>query len=121
VTPFNAVRSLSSKRVKRAAPPVVVPSVPAQPHILAIHISTLEIHSGETVSGYVTTSKNVSSVDIHISAWSMPLPKSHDGLFTGSGVIPDLPFFVKGNYTLRVIALAPSGATTERDIPISLR
>ena len=42
-------------------------------------------------------------------------------LFTGSGVIPDLPFFVKGNYTLQVIARAPNGATAERDIPITLR
>jgi len=92
-----------------------------EPHILAIHLSTLEIHSGETVSGYVTTSDNVSAVDIHISAWSMPVPKSHAGLFRASGVIPDLPFFVKGNYTLQVIARVGNGPTTERDIPISLR
>ena len=92
-----------------------------EPHILAIHLSTLEIHSGETVSGYVTTSDNVSNVDIHISAWAMPVPKSHPGLFRASGVIPDLPFFVKGNYTLQVIARVGNGPTTERDIPISLR
>ena len=90
-------------------------------HILAIHISTLEIRSGQTVSGYVTTSNNVSNVDIHISAWSMPVPKSHAGLFRASGVIPDLPFFLKGKYTLQVIARVGNGSTTERDIPISLR
>jgi hypothetical protein len=103
------------------APPIVIPIVPPEPHILAIHISTLEIRSGETVNGYVTTSNNVAAVDIHISSWSMPLPKTHNGLFTASGVIPDLPFFLKGNYTLQVIARAPSGAVAERDIPISLR
>ena len=119
VTPYNAVKSVSSSGVKRAAPALVIPNL--APHILAIHISTLEIRSGETVSGYVTTSNNVSNVDIHISSWAMPVPKTHNGLFRASGVIPDLPFFLKGNYTLQVIARAPTGATVERDIPISIR
>ena len=119
--------------IASAPRPPVIPSVEAkprsrgtenivdnEPRILAIHISTLEIKSGETVSGYVTTSDNVSAVDIHISAWSMPIPKSHAGLFRASGVIPDLPFFLKGKYTLQVIARVGNGATIERDIPIRL-
>ncbi|HEY1727987.1 MAG TPA: hypothetical protein VGG22_06425 [Candidatus Baltobacteraceae bacterium] len=111
--------------------PPVIPSVApkarsrgtadSKPRILAIHLSTLQIKSGETVSGYVTTTDNVSNVDIHISSWAMPVPKAHSGLFRASGVIPDLPFFLKGNYTLQVIARDGNGPTTERDIPISLR
>ena len=123
VTPYHAIGS--------AARTPIIPSVAPkarsrgtadnEPRILAIHLSTLEIHSGETVSGYVTTTDNVSNVDIHISSWAMPVPKAHSGLFRASGVIPDLPFFLKGNYTLQVIARDGNGPTTERDIPISLR
>ncbi len=126
VTPYQVIGSVSRAPVIPSVAPKARSRGTAtvtdnEPRILAIHLSTLAIHSGETVSGYVTTSDNVSAVDIHISAWAMPVPKSHAGLFRASGVVPDLPFFLKGNYTLQVIARVGNGPTTERDIPISLR
>lgn len=125
VTPYRVIGSAAHLPVIPSVAPKAqsrgTEAIDNEPHIFAIHLSTLEIRSGETVSGYVTTSDNVSAVDIHISAWSMPVPKSHAGLFRASGAIPDLPFFLKGKYTLQVIARVGNGPTTERDIPISLR
>jgi hypothetical protein len=93
----------------------------AAPEILRINISSVVIHSGDTVRGNVTTTSNVSNVDVHISEWAMPLPHPRPGYFEGSGVIPQLPFFMKGNYTLQVIARTAGGQSVERDIPISVR
>jgi len=104
-----------------ANPKIPYPALNAQPRILGINISSVVIHSGDTVRGNVTTTSNVSNVDVHISEWAMPLPHPRPGYFEGSGVIPQLPFFVKGNYTLQVIARTAGGQSVERDIPISVR
>jgi len=93
----------------------------ATPRILRINISSVVIHSGDTVRGNVTTTPNVSNVDVHISAWAMPMQHPRPGYFEASGTIPQLPFFVKGNYTLQVIARTAAGQRVERDIAISIR
>ena len=98
-----------------------VASISNVPKILAINISTLDVHSGDAVSGNVHTTNNVKSVEIRISAWSMPMSRAGAGYFVASGQIPQLPVFVKGNYTLQVIARNSTGLYTERDIPITLR
>jgi hypothetical protein len=142
VTPFHAITSVASPHIvipspsatlrytqgERSrgtvalhAPHAVTPSdVEGPPKIFAIHINTVTIHSGETVRGNVRTTGNVSNVEIRIVAWSMLLPREHAGFFAASGVVPDLPFFVKGKYTLQVIAHGKTGSA-ERDIPITLR
>jgi len=119
VTPPGEIVSVAPAKNHKGAiayrPPVT------GPQILKINISSVVIHSGETVRGNVTTTSNVSNVDVHISAWAMPLAHPRPGYFDASGVIPQLPFFVKGNYTLQVIARTPGGQRVERDIPISIR
>lgn len=135
--PFPRVTSYSE--IESAASPSVIPSVSERsrgtarnrvalnappsnlPRIIAINISEVNIHSGDKMSGDIRTTPNVKTVEIRIEGWGMPIPRQRPGLFAMSGQIPQLPFFVKGNYTLQVIARNASGLYTERDIPISLR
>lgn len=83
-------------------------------------ISDTALHIGEHVHGHVETTPDVTTVEIHIGYWHMPIPQTGVGHFAGSGKIPFYAFFFKGNYTMRVIARTPNGRETERDLPISL-
>ena len=104
------------------APRLYVYAAPhAPPKILAIRLSTLEIHSGETVAGSVETTSNVASVEARISGWSMIVPRTRIGHFEASGQIPDLPVFLTGDYTLEVIARNADGVKAERDVTIAFR
>jgi hypothetical protein len=105
----------------RGTLPYVYGAPHAPPKILSISISSLSFKPGDTVSGSVETTSNVASVEIRIEGWGMSLPRPRIGFFAGSGVIPQLPFFAKGKYTLQVIARNADGARAERDIPITLR
>ena len=101
--------------------PYVYASPHAPPRILAINISTLNARAGQTVSGSVETTSNVASVEVRIAGWGMSLARPRIGYFEASGVIPDLPPFAKGTYTLQVIARNADGRRAERDFPITLR
>ena len=47
----------------------------------------------------------------------MSVPRTRIGHFEASGQLPDIPFFLKGSYTLQVIARNAEGEQAERDIP----
>ena len=113
-----ATRSLP---IPRPSPSYVFAPPGAVPKILAITLSGLEVSSGETVSGTVETTSNVASVEARISGWSMSVPRTRIGHFEAAGQLPDIPFFLKGTYTLQVIARNAAGEQAERDIPITLR
>ena len=90
------------------------------PQILAMSISDLAFKPGELVTGHVRTSSDVTSVEIHVGLWGMALEHAHSGYFQGSGRIPHLPFFLKGRWTMHVVAKSASGQKTERDVSIRL-
>jgi hypothetical protein len=104
-----------------ASSPYVFASPHAPPQILTVNLSSVEISSGETVSGTVETTSNVASLEARISGWSMSVPRTRIGHFEASGQLPDIPFFLKGSYTLQLIARNADGELTERDVPIVVR
>lgn len=92
----------------------------AGPQILAMSISDLAFRPGETVTGHVETSSNVTAVEIHVGLWGMTLQHAGHGYFEGTGRIPHLPFFLKGRWTMHVVAKTANGQKTERDLSIRL-
>lgn len=86
-----------------------------------MEISKLAFQPGETVHGHVVTTADVTSVEIHVGFWGMPLVHPRTGYFEGSGTIPYLPFFLKGHWTIHVIARNADGIRTERDLRITIR
>jgi hypothetical protein len=105
----------------RPPTPFVFASPHALPRILAIDLSSLEVSSGETISGTVETTSNVASLEARIGGWSMSVPRTRIGHFEASGQLPDIPFFLKGTYTLQLIARNADGEQAERDVPITVR
>ena len=92
----------------------------AAPEILAVSLPETSFRGGEVISGTVTTTSNVASVEARIATFSVGVPKTGVGRFELSYQVPRIPFFVRGAYTMRLIARNARGDRAERDIPISI-
>ena len=93
----------------------------AAPRILAVAVSETTVHPGDRVSGSVVTTSNVASVEARIGGYAMSLAKTGVGRFQLSYTVAPLPWFVRGNFAMRVIAKNTRGATVERTIPLTVR
>jgi hypothetical protein len=98
---------------------VLPPNAP--PQIVAVELSDPVFHSGETVSGTVITSTNVATVEVRVASQQRPLPQTAPGIFSMSYTMPKIPFFLRGTYVAHIIALNSAGASTEKDVTVSLR
>jgi hypothetical protein len=107
-----------------SAPPkhVAIPRLPpdAPPQILSVAISETTVHSGDTVSGTVLTTSNVASVEVRIASFGRGLDKTGIGRFSLTYPV-SLPFFIRGTFTMRVIARNTRGTSAETTIPITVR
>lgn len=114
-TPTNAyVAPAIPKKVARAAPN-------AAPQILGVSMTETTVHPGDTVSGRVVTSSNVASVEARIGGYAMSLSKVGVGKFELTYKVASLPWFVRGNFTMHVIAHNTRGDTATREIPLIVR
>ena len=109
----------------RVLPPAVAKHVvrlppSAAPKILAVAMSETTVRRGDRVSGSVVTSSNVASVQARVGGYAMSLDKVGVGRFTLTYTV-NLPWFIRGNFDLHVIATNTSGATVERVIPLTVR
>ena len=109
-------RALPSPRV--ASVPRLAPD--AHPRIINVAISETTVHPGDRVSGNVVTSSNVASVQARIGGYAMSLQKVGVGRFALSYTV-NVPWFIRGNFDLHVIATNTGGATVERVIPLMVR
>jgi hypothetical protein len=115
-----------SGRPQTAAVPHVSKPVPrlapdAAPQILAIAVSETNVRPGDRVSGSVLTSSNVASVEARIGGYAMSLSKVGVGKFALTYTVGPLPWFVRGNFTLQVIARNTRGDAATRAIPLTVR
>jgi hypothetical protein len=106
-----------------SAPANVVLRLPpnAKPQILAVKVSETTVHSGDTVSGSVVTTSNVASVEARIGGYALSLSKVGVGRFALTYTVQPLPWFVRGNFTMRLIAKNTRGDTVERGVPLTVR
>ncbi len=93
----------------------------APPQILAVAISETTVHPGDRVSGSVITSSNVASVEARIGGYAMSLSKLGVGKFALAYTVAPLPWFVRGSFTLQVIARNTRGDVVTRAIPLTVR
>lgn len=92
----------------------------AAPKILAVAMSETTLHRGDRISGSVVTTSNVASVQARVGGYAVTLNKMGVGRF-GLAYTVNIPWFVRGNFTLHVIATNTKGATVERTIPLTVR
>jgi hypothetical protein len=109
----------------RVLPPAVVKHIVrlppnAAPKILAVAMSETTIHHGDRISGSVVTTSNVASVQARVGGYALRLNKTGVGRFALTYVV-NIPWFVRGNFEVHVIATNTSGMTAERVIPLSVR
>jgi len=108
------------------ATPTPVKAVPrlspdAAPEILDVQVSETTVSPGDNVYGSVVTSSNVASVEARIGGYGMSLHKTGVGRFELAYKVGTLPWFVRGNFTMQVIARNARGDAVTRSIPLTVR
>ncbi|HEX3458445.1 MAG TPA: hypothetical protein VHR97_10865 [Candidatus Baltobacteraceae bacterium] len=93
----------------------------AAPEILDVQVSETTVAPGDNVYGSVVTSSNVASVEARIGGYGMSLHKTGVGRFELAYKVGTLPWFVRGNFTMQVIARNAHGVAVTRSIPLTVR
>ncbi len=93
----------------------------AAPQILAIALSETTVRPGDRVLANVLTSSNVASVEARVGGYGRTLSKVGVGRFTLTYTVGALPWFVRGNFTMQVIARNTRGDAVARAIPLMVR
>jgi hypothetical protein len=92
------------------------------PVITSVWISTRDIRAGQTVSGRVQTTDNVGYVEARIEYRNLALHHDGPGKFSLSYTVPWwLPFWLRHQWTLQIIARSVDGVETKEEMPIRVR
>jgi hypothetical protein len=109
------------------ATPVPLPSgVPwadsdAPPQIVRFEMSSTVVHPGDVLSGSVTASSNVASVEIRVAGYSYVMTKTEPGKFVLSVTVPSVPRIFRRTYPLVAIARNTRGDATQRETQLTIR
>jgi hypothetical protein len=92
------------------------------PSIYAVEMSTHVVSAGQTIFGHVSTSDDVASVEARVQGFSALLSKRSAGDFALQYRLPSfIPGFLRGTYTVRVIARTTEGVQAVRELPVILQ
>src|ERR1043166_4070882 len=109
-----------------AVTPEEAPEAGAPPHgaptITSVYISSRDIRAGQKVSGRVETSDNVGYVEARIDYRNLAMHRDAPGKFSLTYTVPWwLPFWLRHEWTLQIIARSVDGVETKELIPIRIR
>jgi hypothetical protein len=90
------------------------------PRIVGLATSETAVHSGDFITGHVRTTSNVVSVEARVPGFSMRLAKKAIGRFELAYHVPDIPFFLKREYEVEIIARNIDGKTDRRVLSVTL-
>jgi hypothetical protein len=108
-------------RAVAAASPTPSPApTDAPPQILAVHINSTNVQSGDTIVGSVFATPNVASVEVRVATYGMTMKKVGVGRFVMSYTVGNIPFFLHGTYDMRVIARNTRGDAVTRTLPLTI-
>jgi hypothetical protein len=79
------------------------------------------VSPGQRVNGRVITTSNVASVEVRIATYGIVLQKTGVGTFSMDYAVADVPFFLRGTYSMRVIARNAAGDSDERTLPLTIQ
>jgi hypothetical protein len=103
-------------------PPKRVPRLPsdAAPQILDVAVNETTVRPGDRVYGRVVTTSNVASVEARVGGYAMTLAKTGVGRFELRYQVGALPWFIRGNFTMQVIARNTRGDAVTRTVPFTV-
>ena len=117
--------ALALALVTGAAPALAQEVVAAPPHgvpvITSTYLSTHDIKAGQSVSGRVETSDNVGYVEARIEYRAIPMHHDGPGKFSIKYTVPWwLPFWLRHEWTLQIIARSIDGVEAKESMPITV-
>lgn len=121
ITPAPLGTATPAPPAPTATPTPVMRDANAAPEILSYSLSTTTVHPGDTISGTVTTTSNVASVEAKVASYVIPLAKTGIGHFALSYVVPNIPKPFRGTYALSIIAHNTQGQTTTESTSVTIK
>jgi len=111
----------SAAPVATPTPGVPIAAPDAPPQILGFSISTNVVHPGDVLSGNVTASSNVASVEVRVAGFSYNMTKTEPGRFFLSAVVPNVPKMFRRTYPMVAIARNARGDATQVTTQITIQ
>lgn len=102
-------------------PPAPIAQPQAAPQIVSIWLNRVALSAGDTLSGQVTTTTNVASLEARVSIFSLVARRPTFGQFAFATKVPRVPFWLRGKYELDLIARNAAGQADLERIPIVIR
>ena len=90
----------------------------ALPKILGIGLASHVIHSGQDVHAEVFTTSNVASVEARLASYGFNLTRVGVGHFALQYHVPDVPFYLKRDWPVSIIARNVDGRKATRQLTI---
>jgi len=124
--PSSEVQRQNQTAVQTANPSGIVHSLPtpelavasAAPKILAVQLSALNVHPGDTWTGNIITTTNVASLEVRAPSFTFNAERIGYGEFAFSVHAIFIPPIYRRVYTVTFVARNAGGAAAERDIDV---
>ena len=90
------------------------------PQIISAQIDPSPVHPGGAVDALVTTSPDVTGVDVKVKGLCFHLDEVEAGEFHQHGTVPKIARFFRGTYRVTFVATGADGAQTETEEDVTL-
>ena len=108
------------ERAPAAWPTPLMQHAGAEPAILAMHFSSLNVRLGTEWTGEFVTSTSTASIEVNTNLFDFSVPGVSPGHFAFHFHMIDVPTFYIRPYALRVIARNGPGDKIEEDVPFRI-
>jgi hypothetical protein len=115
--PSNAVIAASVPHAWEAVPP----QAGANPTLVGVRFSSLDVELGDTWDGDIVTSTDVTGVVLHTTLFDIVARRTAPGRFRFVQYVIDDPAFIVRPYALDIIATGASGRSASLIVPFRLR
>jgi len=93
---------------------------PAAPAILAVSVTPEPVKLGAPVTATVLTTPEVVSVQGHVAAFNFNIPKTGDGVFSGTTTVPRWAALFHGLFKVRFTAKTSDGEQTQAESSVKI-
>ena len=91
------------------------------PRILHVYLPSATVESGQHLKIAMRTSPDAVRAEIHVKTFKFDMARASDDLFSFDYALPGIPWFMKGAYTLDLVAYAKDGASATTQVTIQVK
>jgi hypothetical protein len=95
-------------------------TVPVNPAILGITFSPERLRAGVHFEVTVRTTPDITAVQAQVMKYKLPVPRTGEGVFTGSGRVPWWARIYHGTFHVMFVGTAPTGEQPQMEADVRI-